>query len=80
MIRAALVFCALLLPCCDDVAPGPEPDAGVVADPPTEPPPGACLPWPCGSVGVPLDAAVAGRDPQEGGASVPPWHLDAGAP
>lgn len=38
---------------CGDNVPPPEPDAGVTATSPSEPPPTACLPWPCPVGGPP---------------------------
>lgn len=78
-MRTLLVM-LIITAACGDNATSAEPDAGITAEPPSESPPVACLPWPCGSVdaAAPDAGPVVGRDPQEGGASVPPWHLDAG--
>lgn len=44
--RLALVL-TLAVGCESTVDPPPTLDAGITAEPPHEPPPAACLPWPC---------------------------------
>lgn len=52
LIVVCLGTALALLGCGDNVAP-PEPDADVTAEPANEPPPTACLPWPCPDGGPP---------------------------